>query len=58
MAKGTKHRIGNRSEVVMAIAAQDDFAKHVQGYRHFVRGVQLVAIGVATVLLLLAFLLL
>jgi aa3 type cytochrome c oxidase subunit IV len=58
MAERTKHRIDNRWEVVMARAAQDDYAEHVQGYRHFVRGVQLVVAGLATVLLLLAFFLL
>ena len=42
----------------MAIAAQDDYAEHRQGYRHFVRGVQFVVAGLATVLLLLAFFLL
>jgi aa3 type cytochrome c oxidase subunit IV len=56
MAKSAKHRLDNRSEV--AIADQDDYAEHIEGYRHFVRGMQLVVVGVATVLLLLAFFLL
>ena len=42
----------------MAIAAQDDYAEHMQGYRKFVRGMQLVVAGSATLLLLLAFFLL
>ena len=42
----------------MAIAAQDDYAEHMQDYRHFVRVVQLVVAGLAAVLLLLAFFLL
>ncbi|KAB2942595.1 MAG: aa3-type cytochrome c oxidase subunit IV [Hyphomicrobium sp.] len=40
------------------IAAEDDYAEHLRDYRKFVRGVQLVIAGVATVLLLLAFFLL
>ena len=42
----------------MATAAQDiqdDYAEHMHDYRQFVRIVQIVVAGVATVLLLLAF---
>ncbi len=45
----------------MAIAAQviqDDYSEHMHDYRQFVRIVQIVVAGVATVLLLLAFFLL
>lgn len=42
----------------MAITAQDGYAEHAQGYRNFVRSVQLVVAGLATLLLLLAFFLL
>jgi hypothetical protein len=45
-------------EVVMATAIQDDYAEHVHDYRQFVRVVQFVVAGLATVLLLLAFFLL
>ena len=37
---------------------QDDYAEHMHDYRQFVRVVQIVVVGVATVLLLLAFFLL
>ena len=57
------HQTSDRQsmEVVMAIAAQDiqdDYAEHMHDYRQFVRIVQIVVAGVATVLLLLAFFLL
>jgi hypothetical protein len=45
-------------EVMMAVAAQDDYAEHVNGYRAFVRGVQLIVAGLASLLLLLAYFLL
>ena len=61
MAKVIKHRDRQSVEVAMAIAAQDiqdDYAEHMYDYRQFVRIVQIVVAGVATVLLLLAFFLL
>ena len=61
MAKVIKHRDRPSVEVAMAIAAQDiqdDYAEHMHDYRQFVRIVQIVVAGVATVLLLLAFFLL
>ena len=41
-----------------SISIQDDYAEHIHDYRQFVRIVQIVVAGVATVLLLLAFFLL
>jgi hypothetical protein len=37
---------------------QDDYAEHMQDYRTFVRGVQVVVAGIATLLVLLAYFLL
>ena len=49
-------------EVLMAIAQtagqDDDYAEHWQDYRHFVRTVQFMVAGIATILVLLAYFLL